>query len=999
MDLSPVIKAFSDRFPIDKMLSKEAVCGIWNTSESALVSYVVARSGFDTVIVCGSSDEAERICEDSRMFLGGGHNIDLLDNEAPELRLPVIGRIASGSKNVAVAGSLDSFLKKTYKKDGIKDKVLNIKKGQRADIGALSSSLFKLGYSRVYMVEEEGEFSVRGGIVDIFSPGDRPKRVEVSFDAVESIREFDLVSQRSTGVFEGTAILPFYEENAGSIFDLFKKPPLVLLSLPQGVDIPSNIPRGSKTILLSRFPLKDKESVDVGCELPGSFGGDIDKMISSLDKVNGDIFVISKQAMRLREIFADVPRNINIVHGELPEGFYMPGGNIRLYTDLEIFGEHIPRRRFKALKETSPVKKFDLGFKEGDFVVHKDYGVGVYKGVERQSIDGVQSDFLFIQYAGEDCLYVPISKMHLISKYSAPAESPPKLNRLGTSEWVHTKKKAKNSLKDLTKELLQLYSSRNKSQATAFASDSQWQKEFESAFPYEETPDQIEAVAMVKKDMESEKPMDRLLCGDVGFGKTEVALRAAFKAVDNGKQVCMLVPTTILAEQHYLLFKERFSPFPFVVEMLSRFKSQAEQKDIIKKIESGTVDIVIGTHRLFNKDIKFKDLGLLIIDEEQRFGVSHKESIKKFRNNVDVLAMSATPIPRTMYMALSGIWDMSVIETPPPGRSSIKTFVMPWEKAVIRQAIEKEMERGGQVFYVHNRVDSISSTVNKLKHICPFARIAFAHGQMNERSLEEIMTDFIDRKFDVLVTTTIIESGLDMPNVNTIIIENPQRMGLSTLYQLRGRVGRSAVKANAYLLYEEGRLFTDKSLERLTAIKSFTDLGSGQKIAMKDLEIRGAGNVLGAQQHGHMISIGFDLYCELLKEVSASAKGEPLLRRTAPVVEIKMDAFIPEDYITEEIERIAVYKRMNAVASAEEAKELMSELNDRFGSVPQQVKNLFLIVEVRTMASVKKVKSILQKGDIVLIERPSGKERLSVKGLSPKEIIAKVKSFLSCIQA
>lgn len=992
MSLFALTEQLHEKAPLDKILSFGAVSGLWGTLRSAFVASLISRLSGNVFVICSSSDDAMRISEDLRSFLKPEiATAYFLDNDDPGLRLPVIGAVAAKDGKIAVLGSAAAFARKTFDGSSIKEKTILLKKGSSINRDKLISLLSAAGYSRVYTVEGEGEFSVRGGIIDIYSPGSLPKRTELDHETVQSVRDFDPYSQRSTAESAELSILPFKEEGTKD-FLLLDINALLLVACPES-ELSKGFAPGRKKIFLSRFPAGKKTTFELESAMPPEFGGTAENFLKNISAERSKAFVISKQSSRLKELLADFPADVQIEHGELHEGFVLRGGGPALYTDKEIFGEHVPRRRFKPLKESSEIA-VSPGFTEGDYVVHKYYGIGVYRGIQRQCASGIYSDYIFMQYAAGDCLYVPVGKMYLLSKYNAPAEQKPKISRLGTGEWSRLKKKVRKSVKDMTKELVRIYSSRRTSSGFSFPPDSLWQREFEEAFPYEETPDQKSAVRDAKKDMESDLPMDRLLCGDVGFGKTEVALRAAFKAVDGGKQVCMLVPTTILAEQHYLLFRERFAPFPFKVEMLSRFRDKAQQKEICEKTRTGAVDVLIGTHRLLQKDISFKDLGLLIIDEEQRFGVAHKESIKKYKSHVDVLSMSATPIPRTLYMALSGIWDMSVIDTPPPGRSKVKTFVAPWNKKTVREAVEKELERGGQVFYVHNRVESIAASVKKLEELLPYAKIAGAHGRMDERTLEKVMLDFAEGKSDVLVCTTIIESGLDMPNVNTMIIEDPQKMGLSTLYQLRGRVGRSDVKAFAYLLYEHGGRFTEKASERLAAIKSFTELGSGQKIAMKDLEIRGAGNVLGAQQHGHVLAVGFDLYCEILKETSLEAKGEKIPREKDPDIDLRIDAFLPQSYIEDEAERILLYKRMNSVKTMQEKQELFDEIKDRFGKLPQEVDSLFLLLDLKISAKEKGVDRIMKKADLVIVETKGSREYVRVAGLSGQDLMQKIQRSL-----
>jgi transcription-repair coupling factor (superfamily II helicase) len=992
MSLSEIARLFNEKVPFDEALSCGHVSGLWGSLRAVFIASAALRIKNNIFVACATSDDAMRLDEALSVFLGQEMPLSyFLDNEDVSLRVPLIDLVSQNKTKCIVTGSYSSFSKKTFASSSITSKRTAIKNGMPLNRDKLISVLASSGYSRVYSVEAEGEFSVRGGIVDIYSPGRGPVRLELDNEKIASLRQFDPLTQRSTSVSDEAWILPFMEEGDSDFFALDKKASVLIAGSPD--DVPKGFASGRQKLFLTRFPPAGSNAYGLDSSMPEDFGGDAEKFLRSLYGKNSSVFIISKQSARLKELMADFPSGARVEHGELHEGFVLRSAGIELYTDKEIFGEQMPRRRYKPVEMPSGAIA-DPGFKEGDLVVHRHYGIGIYRGIQRQCASGIYSDYLFIQYDSGDCLYVPVNKMRLLSKYSAPSEQPPRLSRLGTGEWSRLKKKVKKSVKDMTKELVKIYSSRREVTGFAFPEDSLWQKEFEDAFPYEETRDQHTAVLEVKKDMGADRPMDRLLCGDVGFGKTEVAMRAAFKSVDSGKQVCMLVPTTILAEQHYLLFKERFSPFPFRVEMLSRFRDKIQQKEIAEKTRQGAVDVLIGTHRLLQKDISFKELGLLIIDEEQRFGVAHKEKIKKYKNHVDVLSMSATPIPRTLYMALSGIWDMSVIETPPPGRSRIQTHVGPWSKKTVREAVEKEIERGGQVFYVHNRVESIAASVKRLRDICPGIRIAGAHGRMDERTLEKIMMDFSSGNYDVLVCTTIIESGLDMPNVNTIIIEDPQKMGLSTLYQLRGRVGRSDVKAFAYLLYEPGGSFTEKSMDRLTAIKSYTELGSGQKIAMKDLEIRGAGNVLGAQQHGHVLAVGFDLYCEILKEASLEAKGERPQREREPEIDLKIDAFLPSSYVEDEGERASLYKRMNSVAAQEDRQKLYEEINDRFGRLPQEADNLFHILDLKLAAKEKGVGRIRKKADLVSVEKASVRAYLRVAGSTGKDLVEKIKKSL-----
>ncbi|GFR35655.1 hypothetical protein TCEA9_14670 [Thermobrachium celere] len=586
-------------------------------------------------------------------------------------------------------------------------------------------------------------------------------------------------------------------------------------------------------------------------------------------------------------------------------------------------------------------------------------------------IEGIKRDYLVLKYHGDDTLYVPVEQLDMVQKYIGGEDNPPKINKLGTSEWTKTKKKVKESLREVAQELVNLYAVRNSIEGHAFSKDTPWQKQFEDEFPYNETEDQLIAIQEIKRDMESKRPMDRLLCGDVGYGKTEVAMRAAFKAVMDGKQVAVLVPTTILAQQHYNNFKQRFADFPVNIDMISRFRSKEQQKKTLKELAAGNVDIIIGTHRLLQKDVKFKDLGLLIVDEEQRFGVSHKEKIKMLKKNIDVLTLTATPIPRTLHMSLIGVRDISVIETPPEERYPVQTYVLEYNDFIIRDAILREMSRGGQVFFVYNRVDTIKDMQIYLQKLVEGARILVAHGQMSEHELEQVILDFISGEADILLCTTIIETGIDMPNVNTLIVYDADKMGLSQLYQLRGRVGRSNRLAYAYFTYRKDKILSEVAEKRLKAIKEFTEFGSGFKIAMRDLEIRGAGNLLGTKQHGHMMAVGYDLYCKLLEEAVKEIKGE-VTEEIETSIDILVNAYIPDDYIKDEKIKIEVYKKIAAITSVEDKQDIEDELIDRFSDIPKPVENLIMIAYIKSIAKELKITNIKQhQKDILLYFKDS----------------------------
>lgn len=643
------------------------------------------------------------------------------------------------------------------------------------------------------------------------------------------------------------------------------------------------------------------------------------------------------------------PGEVMIISGRLRKGFTYPMVKFVAISDTDIFGERKKKRRKKHGYSGSNISSFsDLNI--GDYVVHENHGLGIYRGIEKVEVDHVVKDYIKIEYAGGSNLYILATQLDMIQKYADSEAKKPKLNRLGGQEWNKTKSKVKKAVAEIAKELVELYAIRQNGQGYAFSPDTEWQKEFEEMFPFEETDDQLNAINEVKKDMESTKIMDRLICGDVGFGKTEIAIRAAFKAIQDNKQVAYLVPTTVLAQQHYKTFKQRFKDFPVRVEMLSRFRTKSNIDQNIRDLKKGYVDIVIGTHRLLSKDVKFKDLGLLIIDEEQRFGVKHKEQIKELKNNVDVITLTATPIPRTLHMSLIGIRDMCVMEEPPQDRMPIQTFVMEYNEEIARDAINRELARGGQVYFVHNRVQDIADMAASVQNMVPDANVAFAHGQMSERQLEEIMYDFVNGDIDVLVSTTIIETGLDIPNANTIIIHDAERMGLSQLYQLRGRVGRSNRMAYAFLMYSRNKMLTEVAEKRLGAIRDFTELGSGVKIAMRDLEIRGTGNLLGAQQSGHLEAVGYDLYCKMLNQAIEVLKGETPEEDFETKIDLMCDAFVPASYIKNETLKMDIYKRIAGIETDEEYEDMQDELIDRFGDIPSQVENLLQVVLLKAAA-------------------------------------------------
>ncbi|MFC4098727.1 transcription-repair coupling factor [Paenibacillus xanthanilyticus] len=695
-------------------------------------------------------------------------------------------------------------------------------------------------------------------------------------------------------------------------------------------------------------------------------------------KGNANIIMVAGNAERMermRRVLQDYDiEPPTMVEGNLQAGFELPSIHLVVITEGEMFSQkqRKVRRTDKKVDNAERIKSY-TELKVGDYVVHQNHGIGKYVGIGTLEIAGIHKDYIHILYAGGDKLSVPIEQIDLIQKYVGSEEKEPKVYKLGGNEWTRVKSKVQSSVKDIADDLIKLYAERQATTGFAFGQDTSYQREFEEMFPYDETRDQLRAIEEIKKDMMTPRPMDRLLCGDVGYGKTEVAVRAAFKAAIEGKQVAILVPTTILAQQHYETFRERFSEFPFNIQVLSRFRSRKEQNETMKGIKAGSVDVVIGTHRLLSQDITFKDLGLLIIDEEQRFGVSHKEKLKRLKTNVDVLTLTATPIPRTLHMSMLGVRDLSVIETPPENRFPVQTYVVEYSPALVRESIERELARGGQVYYMFNRVQGIYQMAEQINMLVPDAKVAVAHGQMSEQELEKTILDFLDGESDVLVSTSIIETGVDIPNVNTLIVHDADKMGLSQLYQLRGRVGRSNRIAYAYFTYQRDKVLTEVAEKRLQSIKEFTELGSGFKIAMRDLAIRGAGNLLGAEQHGFIASVGFDLYSQMLADEIAKRKigmdgAAAPVKEIVTMIDISIDAYLPSAYIYDSIQKIEIYKKVAAVRSAEEGEDLREELIDRFGDLPQAVDNLLAVARVKALGSACGVEQVSQKGDDLILK-------------------------------
>jgi len=782
----------------------------------------------------------------------------------------------------------------------------------------------------------------------------------------------------------------FFEAEAGRLYEEQRTRRYLLPPDRISANLDSLLSRLDRYGVIEMFPGSGDDTIDFAIEEHRGYRGQIKSFKEDMEALlqKGYRVIVGAsyegQTNRLREMLKEelqAHKRFSVITCDLHEGFIAHRQKLAIILDREVFNR---KRRYtsKFLEVQSQPLEGMLDISEGEYIVHVEHGIGIYRGIVKLSTGGAEKDFVKIEYRDGDEIYIPVDQINLLQRYIGHEGRRPRIDKLGSSTWKKVKDQVKRSVKNMAKDLIELYSVRARLQGHAFSSDTDWQYEFESGFRYEETPDQLRTIEEIKRDMENTKPMDRLVCGDVGFGKTEVAIRAAFKAVMDGKQVAVLVPTTVLAEQHLGTFTERFSFYPITVEMLSRFRTHREQRQIVENLRNGVIDVVIGTHRLIQKDIQFKDLGLVIIDEEQRFGVEHKEKLKQLRKLVDVITMTATPIPRTLYMSLTAIRDMSMIETPPRDRIPIETYVMEYTENIITEAISREVERGGQVYYVHNRVRTIDQKTESLRRLLPDVSFQTAHGQMDERELEEIMQGFFSQEFQVLVTTTIIESGLDIPNVNTIIIERAERFGLAQLYQLRGRVGRSKRKAYAYLFYPRGMVITEQAQKRLTVINDHTELGAGYSIALKDLEIRGAGNLLGRQQHGDMLAVGFEMYVKLLDEAIRELAGTAQEVEIDPVIDLRYRGFIPPFYIDSERLRVEMYKRLSGLRTEADLEDLREEMHDRFGSLPRELNELFTIVRLKILCRNVGVRALREKEDELLLTFE--KSRVDIIGLLQK---------------
>ena len=871
--------------------------------------------------------------------------------------------------------------------------------GKRVDLIALRKWLLQSGYHSTSSVQMPGEFAVRGGILDIYPPDEpAPVRIELFDDEIESLRTFDVVSQRSIDQRQQLQLLAVQGSVAqdGSLLDYLPDDTAVVVYEPpavraaadmflQRVPFPERFaaPASVWSRILEREVLSASHLAEEGYlgqlhRLPlgnvERIGGDLEKLAEDIDQHVGQRSVIvvamnEGEQARLQELLAGAQatqnHRLHIVVSQLLNGFeVLPEGMFVLTAGQLLRRSHV--RRVAKRAASRPIDSF-LDLKSGDLVVHLSHGIGVYRGTELLEKHGQKFEHLVIEFDGGTKLFVPSSKIELIQRYVGATKGRPKLAKIGGLSWAKQKKAAERAVQDMAVELLELQALRRSQPGIAFAPDSIWQSQFDASFSYVETPDQLAAIAAVKQDMLTTRPMDRLICGDVGFGKTEVAMRAAFKAIDSGYQVAVLVPTTVLAEQHYKTFRERMAEFPFDIEKLSRFATPAQQRETLRGVASGRVDVVIGTHRIASKDIKFYNLGLLIIDEEQRFGVEIKERLKHLRSNVDVLTLSATPIPRTLHMSLVGVRDISNLETPPEDRLSVETRTIRFDENLIRNAILRELNRGGQIYFVHNRVQDIEELAGRLRNIVPEASLVVGHGQMQEGELEQVMIDFIDHKYDILLATTIIESGLDIPNANTIFIDEANRYGLAELHQLRGRVGRYKHQAYCYLLVDRHKHLSPDASRRLHAIEEYSQIGAGFGIAMRDLEIRGAGNLLGTQQSGHIAAIGYELYCQLLGNAVRQLTHQPPKLSVEVEIDLPIQAFLPTDYVPELRQRIDFYRRLSRVVDVRELDDMRDELLDRFGRIPPAAEMLFHIAELKIDAAVWLVRALQIEEDFLVM--------------------------------
>ena len=1084
---------------LDSGACPAAVSGLAAVHRAHFAAGLRAKAGRRVVVVCADEGEAQRFAEDLHAFTGEQvltlpsreftfHDAAVVSRQWEHRRLSALRALAMGETDLVVT-TPEALLQRTLPSALLLQTVHTLRVGEVHDLTELAETLTAAGYIRCDQVEGVGQFALRGGILDLFSPAcDQPIRCEFFGDEIDAMGTFDPATQRRVENRQICDILPVAEVlpqlSPGGFSGLAEalerlisqektakgdhNPLIATLSqdrerLSQGLSFPSmdrylslvypelataadylpedavvclsESPRVAerarnylwrmeedvKTLLesglvagsLARFtrtfeelmdrlsdwpvvyldtftsntyPLRPRSLLDVLTKQLPSYGASLETAAADLEHYQKAGFAtvvlasaerrcLDLQAMlRERKVRTAVdfqlhelpgPGKAVICLGGLSAGFEYPGASAAVLTE----GRAIPARKVRSKRDSSRQKLASYAdLSPGDLVVHEHHGIGRYVGMVKMSTDGVQKDYVKIAYAGSDVLYVPATQLDLVSKYIGSGDDTEhkKLNKLGGTDWEKTKTRAKKAVQDLAKGLIQLYAQRERLPGHAFAPDSPWMREFEDQFEYTETDDQLRCIQDIKRDMETPKPMDRLLCGDVGYGKTEVAFRAIMKCVLDGKQAAILAPTTVLARQHYLSARRRFAKFPVEIDVVSRFRTPAQMRQTLMDLRAGKVDLLIGTHRLFNKDVQFKDLGLLVVAEEQRFGVQHKEKLKELSKQVDVLTLSATPIPRTLNMALSGIRDMSTLEEPPQDRQPVQTYVLEHDWSVLSDAMSRELERGGQVYYLHNRVETIDRTAGRIQAMLPEARVAVAHGKMTQEAINDVMSQMTDGEVDILVCTTIIETGIDIPNANTLIIEDADKMGLAQLHQLRGRVGRSARRAFAYMTYRKGKVLTEIQTKRLAAIREFAEFGSGFKIAMRDLEIRGAGNVLGPEQSGFLVSVGYDMYLKLLEEAVLEEKGELPQLPAECAADLTVAASIPDKYVPSPEQRMDLYRRIARIRSESDADDLVDELMDRYGDPPRTVNNLISVALLRAAAAGCGISEIAQKGERLL---------------------------------
>ncbi|MFB3882090.1 MAG: transcription-repair coupling factor [Armatimonadota bacterium] len=1114
--LSALTEEWADLPKIQEGLSESAslvrVDGATDPVKALVVAALLHTTRRPILVICPTSEDADRVHDHIVALVDGDSHPDtptsagsvvplpsleglLYEDVIPDPtlvgeRLRALMMLRRGEPRIYVASAPAAF-QRCLPPEVLEPAALTLRRGAEVDREALVARLVELGYQREQMVDGPGQFSARGGVLDVFPSGSRdPLRAELFGDEVESLRWFDPNSQRSVAELDTFTILPAREvlltsdvlQRAIPLFRqagqkqseqlraegkepeadrlqsrlqellaaleqqayprgieyllpfFYSEPTTALNYLPaeaavvldephrlseqycefvedlaglqqarvgQGLLLPLPGPLhlcheeartlvGRRaTIEIGLFAAADGRPatrVSISSQPMEEFAADIPHLAVELrrwQQAGNRVLIATRQADRLIELLdeagignmvresqdiAPKPGQIVISSRPLNEGFKLPAASLIALTDRETFGWRRVRRIIRRrAAEGIPIGSLS-DLREGDYVVHINHGVGIYRGMVRRGPQGAEREYLLVEYAEGDRLYVPTEQFDRVQKYLGGEDERPAVHRLGGSEWERAKRRAQRSAREMAAELIRIYAARHNRPGHAFVPDTPWQREMEDGFAYEETPDQLAAVEAVKQDMEQPRPMDRLICGDVGYGKTEVAMRAAFKAVMDGRQVAVLVPTTVLAQQHYTTFKERLNPYPVRIEMLSRFRSRKEQEKVVADLAAGAVDIVIGTHRLLSKDVQFKDLGLVVVDEEQRFGVRHKEKLKQLRAIVDVMTMTATPIPRTLNMALSGIRDMSVINDPPEGRTAVITRTLPREDGLMREAILRELERGGQVYVVHNRVESINHVAQHVRQLVPHARVAVGHGQMNERQLEHAMMQFYSGEAHILVCTTIIENGLDIPNANTLIVTDADRLGLAQLYQLRGRVGRSNRQAYAYLMWTPYKRLTETAEKRIAAIREFSDLGSGFRIALRDLEIRGAGNLLGAEQHGFIASVGFELYMQMLSDAVQEAKGETPEPRPEVSVDLPVPAYLPEDYAPDRNQRIDLYRRLASAPDHVRLQAIADEIADRFGRpLPPTAQNLVRLAGAKILCARAGVQRVVMEGSLAVL--------------------------------